>query len=172
MVTGMKKFCLLLFLLGVGCFFGRAQSVVWNDPGTLGTNEPAQLELVFTDCQPSGSVNLPAVRGLDVLGQPGRATSFSMINFQTSTSTTLSYTVRATAEGRIQIPAFTVATDKGRINVPALGLNAGRSSSGQNRPQPFSRDTHTFSCGWKFAQRGCPSGGGDGTQKSLHRGSV
>jgi len=138
MVTGMKKLCLFLILLGAGCYLGRAQSVTWNDPGTLGANEPAQLELVFTDCQPSGSVNLPAVRGLDVLGQPGRATSFSMINFQTSTSTTLSFTVRATAEGRIQIPAFTVATDKGRMNVPALGLNAGRSSSGQGRPQPNS----------------------------------
>jgi tetratricopeptide (TPR) repeat protein len=148
MVTGMKKLCLFFVLLVSGYFLGRAQSVAWNDPGTLGANEPAQLELVFTDCQPSGSVNLPTVRGLDVLGQPGRATSFSMINFQTSTSTTLSYSVRATAEGRIQIPAFTVATDKGRMNVPALGLNAGRSSSGQGRPQPnpgfpFSAGTST-----------------------------
>jgi len=148
MVTGMKKLCLFFVLLVSGYFLGRAQSVAWNDPGTLGANEPAQLELVFTDCQPSGSVNLPTVRGLDVMGQPGRATSFSMINFQTSTSTTFSYSVRATAEGRIQIPAFTVATDKGRMNVPALGLNAGRSSSGQGRPQPnpgfpFSAGTST-----------------------------
>jgi len=136
MVTGMKKLYLFFVLLVSGCFLGRAQSVAWNDPGALGANEPAQLELVFTDCQPSGSVNLPTVRGLEVLGQPGRATSFSMINFQTSTSTTLSYAVRATGEGRIQIPAFTVATDKGRINVPPLAVNAGRSSSGQGRPQP------------------------------------
>ena len=42
----------------------------------------------------------------------------------------------------------------------------------ESRISFFSRDTHTFSCGRKFAQRGCPSGGGDGTQKSLHRRSV
>ena len=101
----------------------HGQSVAWNDPGQIPPEAAVSLDLVFTDCQPKGSVNLPAVSGLQFSGQPGRATSFSMINFQTSSSTTLTYTVQAGQSGRIKIPSFEVVTDKGRIAVPALSLD-------------------------------------------------
>ena len=117
----------------------RAQTVSWNNPGPLVPNSVAQLELVFTDCQPQGNINLPEVNGLRVVGQPGRATSFSMINFQTSSSTTLSYAVQVNQGGRIQIPAFDVQTDKGKKNVPALALDASASAPppAQVAPSPF-----------------------------------
>ncbi|NCY22803.1 hypothetical protein EBX31_12715, partial [bacterium] len=114
----MKKSLNFFLLVAWGTTCGWSQSVAWNNPGPLTPNEAGQLELVFTDCQPSGSVNLPQVNGLQILGQPGRATSFSMINFQTSSSTTLSYAVLPTQVGRIQIPSFEVATDKGKKTVP------------------------------------------------------
>ena len=109
------------------------QSVAWNDPGQIPPEAAVSLDLVFTDCQPKGSVNLPAVSGLQFSGQPGRATSFSMINFQTSSSTTLTYTVQAGQSGRIKIPPFEVLTDKGRIAVPALSLDVTAGASQRTR---------------------------------------
>ena len=134
MVDWMKK-TVGIFLLGLWSMgIGRSQSVSWNNPGPLAPNEAGQLELVFTDCQPSGSVNVPQVNGLQILGQPGRATSFSMINFQTSSSTTLSYAVLPTQAGRIQIPSFEVATDKGKKTVPGLALDATTTAVPSRRP--------------------------------------
>jgi len=133
MVTTMKR------VLGICLFFiwqaasGWSQSVAWNNPGPLVPNEAGQLELVFTDCKPSGSPNLPQVGGLQVLGQPGLATSFSLINFQASSSTTLSYAVLPSQTGRIQIPSFEVMTDKGKKTVPGLALDVSASSASSRR---------------------------------------
>ena len=126
---------------GVWCLAAGlyAQSVNWNNPVPVVPNSVAQLELVFTDCQPQGNVNLPQVNGLQVLGQPGRATSFSMINFQTSSSTTLSYSVQVGQGGRIQIPSFEVQTDKGKKTVPSLALDATAAAPQRQQaaPSPF-----------------------------------
>ena len=134
--------------MSAGISLNWAQSVNWNHPGPLAPNETGQLELVFTDCQPSGGVNLPQVTGLQVLGQPGRATSFSMINFQTSSSTTLSFAILATQAGRIQIPSFEVATDKGKKTVPGLALDVAAASSSSRRPPPASQPNFPFPPGF------------------------
>lgn len=116
---------------------GWGQSVAWNNPGPVAPNEPTQLELVFTDCQPAGPVNLPEISGLQVLGQPGRAQSFSMINFQTSSSTTLSYAVRTTVEGKVEIPSLEIATDKGKFKIAGITLNStGAPTNTRRRSQP------------------------------------
>ena len=135
----MKRALLLLLLVMGFAAAARAQSVNWNNPGPVVPNSVAQLELVFTDCQPQGNVGLPQVNGLQFLGQPGRATSFSMINFQTSSSTTLSYSVQVSQSGRIQIPAFEVQTDKGKKTVPALSVDATASAPPRQQaaPSPF-----------------------------------
>ena len=118
---------------------GWGQSVAWNDPGPVAPNEPTQLELVFTDCQPAGPVNLPEISGIQVLGQPGRAQSFSMINFQTSSSTTLSYAVRTTVEGKVEIPSLEIATDKGKFKIAGITLNStGAPANTRRRSQPNS----------------------------------
>jgi hypothetical protein len=118
---------------------GWAQSVSWSDPGPVAPNTMVQLELVFTDCQPQGNVTLPKVNGLQFLGQPGRATSFSMINFQTSSSTTLNYSVQVSQGGRIQIPAFEVQTDKGKKTVASLVIDASGTAPARQpaAPSPF-----------------------------------
>ena len=122
------------FLLGCICAsHGYAQSVTWNNPGPIPPESGAQLDLVFTDCQPKGNFNLPSVAGLQFLGSPGRATSFSMINFQTSSSTTLSYSVQAAKSGRVTIPSFEVVTDKGKISVPSLALDISQAATNQRR---------------------------------------
>ena len=118
---------------------GWGQSVAWNDPGPVAPNEPTQIELVFTDCQPTAAVNLPAVQGLQVLGQPGRAQSFSLINFQASSSTILSYPVTTTMEGRVEIPSMEIGTDKGKIKIAGLTLNStGAPANRRQRAQPNS----------------------------------
>jgi hypothetical protein len=140
----MKK---VFLLIGFGIYLGAtafSQSVAWTDPGQIPPQSGVQLDLVFTDCQPKGNVNLPSVSGLQFSGSPGRATSFSMINFQTSSSTTLSYVVQASQNGRILIPSFEVVTDKGRVTVPSLALDA--TASGANR----SRQSNPLSPNFPF----------------------
>lgn len=130
----MKHMKKIFLLIGFGIYLGAtafSQSVAWTDPGQIPPQSGVQLDLVFTDCQPKGNVNLPSVSGLQFSGSPGRATSFSMINFQTSSSTTLSYVVQASQNARILIPSFEVVTDKGRVTVPSLTLDA--TASGANR---------------------------------------
>ena len=140
----MKK---LFLLIGLGIYLSGtafSQSVAWTDPGQIPPQSGVQLDLVFTDCQPKGNVNLPSVSGLQFSGSPGRATSFSMINFQTSSSTTLSYVVQASQNGRILIPSFEVVTDKGRMTVPSLTLDA--TGAGANR----SRQSNPLSPNFPF----------------------
>jgi tetratricopeptide (TPR) repeat protein len=143
-VKHMKK---LFLLIGFGIYLSGtafSQSVAWTDPGQIPPQSGVQLDLVFTDCQPKGNINLPSVSGLQFSGSPGRATSFSMINFQTSSSTTLSYVVQASQNGRILIPSFEVVTDKGRMTVPSLTLDA--TASGGNR----SRQSNPLSPNFPF----------------------
>ena len=62
-----------------------------------------------------------------------------MINFQASSSTTLSYTVQAERNGRVQIPSFEVMTDKGRMSVPSQTLDVTAAAANQPRQaNPFS----------------------------------
>lgn len=143
----MKHMKKLFLLIGFGIYLSGtafSQSVAWTDPGQIPPQSGVQLDLVFTDCQPKGNINLPSVSGLQFSGSPGRATSFSMINFQTSSSTTLSYVVQASQNGRILIPSFEVVTDKGRMTVPSLTLDA--TASGGNR----SRQSNPLSPNFPF----------------------
>ena len=134
-----SSFKLSALLVLTSPWAGWGQSVAWNDPGPVSPNEPTQLELVFTDCQPAGPVNLPEISGLQVLGQPGRAQNFSMINFQTSSSTTLSYAVRTTVEGKVEIPSLEITTDKGKFKIAGITLNStGAPANTRRRSQPNS----------------------------------
>ena len=164
MVAGMHKELGILLLVACSIATGRTQSVSWNNPGPMAPNEAGQLELVFTDCQPSGSVSVPQVNGLQILGQPGRATSFSMINFQTSSSTTFSYAVLPTQPGRIQIPSFEVPTDKGKKMVPGLALDITAAPPSSRRPPSAPQQNFPFPPG--FFQNSPPpvasQGGGAG----------
>ncbi|MFA9196401.1 MAG: BatD family protein [Aliarcobacter sp.] len=133
------SFQLSALLVLISPWAGWGQSVAWNDPGPVAPNEPTQIELVFTDCQPAGPVNLPEISGLQVLGQPGRAQSFSMINFQTSSSTTLTYAVRTTMEGKVAIPSLEITTDKGKFKIAGITLNStGAPANTRRQAQPNS----------------------------------
>lgn len=97
-----------------------AQSVRW-EPADSGL--PNALALVFDNCAPEGQPELPAVPGVTFTFL-GRAESMNMVNFQTSRSVTLSYLLRGRQNGPVQIPAFTVKTDKGPQRVAAFNAAA------------------------------------------------
>lgn len=97
-----------------------AQSVRW-EPADSGL--PNALALVFDNCAPEGQPDLPAVPGVTFTFL-GRAESMNMVNFQTSRSVTLSYLLRGRQNGPVQIPAFTVKTDKGAQRVAAFNAAA------------------------------------------------
>jgi hypothetical protein len=97
-----------------------AQSVRW-EPAESGM--PNAVALVFDNCSPEGQPELPPIPGLTFTFL-GRSESMNMINFQTSRSVTLSYLLRGRQNGPVQIPAFTVKTDKGPHRVAAFNAAA------------------------------------------------
>ncbi|HTJ79428.1 MAG TPA: BatD family protein [Rariglobus sp.] len=129
-----RRFLLCLpFLLVVTL---RAQSVRWEPAGgTLALNQVSELTLIFEQCEPKGSVSLPAVPNLD-FSNPSRSeqNSFSIINGNASRSTTVSLTYQVTPSSRqtITIPAFDVATDKGTKHVASATFDIGDATVGQS----------------------------------------
>jgi hypothetical protein len=99
----------------------RAQSVRWElaDQGTLST----AVQLVFEDCSPDGQPDLPAVSGV-TFQFAGQSSATNIVNFTMTQTVTLSYVIRARAGAPVQIPAFTVKTNKGMMRVPAFNAAA------------------------------------------------
>lgn len=102
-----------------------AQTVRWSDAGT---GDPADLQLVFTDCAPEGEPGLPALTGA-TLNFAGRSEQTSIINFSITRSVVLSYRLQIRQPGSVTIPEFKVKTNKGDLTVPAF-------TTDQVRPGP------------------------------------
>jgi tetratricopeptide (TPR) repeat protein len=110
---------LLFLLLGLIAGLARAQSIHWDPPGgTLPVGQTAQLQLVFADCSPQGTPALPKVDGL-TLEYVGQSSNLSLINGDLSRSLTLNYAALLSRKQRVELPAFTVDTNKGRLRVAA-----------------------------------------------------
>jgi hypothetical protein len=112
----------LLFLLLGACLaagLARAQSIHWDPPGgTLPVGQTAQLQLVFADCSPQGTPALPKVDGL-TLEYVGQSSNLSLINGDLSRSLTLNFAALLSRKQRVEVPAFTVDTNKGKLRVAA-----------------------------------------------------
>jgi len=122
---------LLAFLFAVVALTLEAQTVRWDPPsGTLAFNRTSQISLVFENCEPDlQGLKLPDVDGLS-FGRPDVSTSSStqiVIGGGGSSSITrtyqMNYPVRAARRGTIEIPAFSVPTDKGAITVRAASYS-------------------------------------------------
>ena len=105
-----------------------AQSVRWDSSDS---GDPAELLLIFEDCAPDGDPQLPRIDGT-TLTLAGSASQTTMNNFNFSRSTILTYRARAQRPGPIQIPGFTVQTNKGAMAVPAFTGGAARSAADAN----------------------------------------
>lgn len=99
----------------------RAQSVRWEmaDQGSLSST----VQLIFENCSPDGQPDLPNVPGI-TFTFVGQAQNTSIVNFQVTRSIALTYMLRARANTQLQIPVFTVRTDKGALRVAAFNAGA------------------------------------------------
>ncbi len=99
----------------------RAQSIRWEmaDQGSLSST----VQLIFENCSPDGQPDLPNVSGI-TFTFVGQAQNTSIVNFQVTRSIALTYMLRARGNTQLQIPAFTVRTDKGPLRVAAFNAGA------------------------------------------------
>src|SRR5215207_1512298 len=107
----------------LGLFFAaisvlaRAQAVRW-EPAEGGL--PNTVVLVFENCEPDGQPELPAIPNVTftALGRSESSqSSFGAGGFSTIRTVGLSYMVRGRQNTPVQIPAFTVKTNKGPMRV-------------------------------------------------------
>ncbi|MEI6861413.1 MAG: BatD family protein, partial [Verrucomicrobiota bacterium] len=129
----MRRLLAIFLLLAAGLC---AQSIRWDPPGgTLARGQIVQLNLVFENCEPDGSVALPAVPGLE-FGQPtGGMNGLNVTINGRSLSVngyTLAYPVRANTGTQVDIPAFDVTTKQGRLRVAAVHYTVGAATVGGN----------------------------------------
>ncbi len=102
----------------------HAQGAHWEPSGgTLAFDQDGELKLVFDNCTPKDdSVKPPPVAGMQ-LDIASHGSSFSFNNGQSSSSYSITYLAHPTKRGTLQLPAFTVATDKGDAHVPAVSFD-------------------------------------------------
>ncbi len=119
--TALHRF-LALLLLPLLALVARAQSVHWEGS----PDDPAEVQLVFEDCAPDGDPQLPVMAETS-LTLTGNSTQTSIMNGSFSRSTILTYSARAHRAGAtLQIPAFTVQTNKGPKSVASFTGGAAR----------------------------------------------
>ena len=117
----MRRFPALLLLLAFAFTWARAQSVHWE-----GADDSSEIQLVFEDCSPDGDPRLPPLED-STLSYTGTSSQATITNGSFARTTILSYNSRARRAGvTLQIPAFTVQTNKGPIRVPAFTGGAPR----------------------------------------------
>ncbi len=110
----MRLLALFAFLFGLTTL--HAQSVRWEaGDSAMGS----VVQLVFEDCEPDGDPQLPALPNT-TLAFAGTSSSFKWINASVSRTMTLSYLVQGRRTGPLQIPAFSVKTNKGMLPVAAF----------------------------------------------------
>ena len=120
----MRRILNFILFLALGTAAALAQIVRWAPSDT---GDPAELQLVFEGCAPEGDPRLPVVSGIS-FSLSATSNQINTVNLSVTRSTVLTYQVRSRRGGAIQLPAFTVDTNKGPLRVPAYsGGTAGSS---------------------------------------------
>ena len=118
----MRRFLAFLFLSSLSLTAARAQTVHWE-----GADDSSDVQLIFEGCKPDGDPRLPPTPDT-TLTLAGTSSQISIgFGSGSSSTTTLTYTTRARRAGvTLQIPAFTVATNRGPQKVAAFTGGAPR----------------------------------------------
>ena len=107
-----------------------AQEVKWEPTtGELEEGRTERLRLIFEQCSPETTVQLPEVDGLQ-FGQPSQNRQMQVINFKVSQRYELIYPVQVSRRGKIEIPAFEVVTNKGVFPVAEATFTGVEASNG------------------------------------------
>jgi hypothetical protein len=107
-----------------------AQSAHWDPPGgTLPVGEVSQLQLIFDDCSPDDTPVPPKVDGL-TLDNQGQSSNISIINGTFSRTVSVTYAALLAKQQEVEIPAFSVATNKGQVRVPAARFGPANATLG------------------------------------------
>jgi hypothetical protein len=108
----------------------HAQSIHWDPPGgSLSVGEVSSLQLVFDDCAPEDTPVLPKVDGLRLDFQ-GQSNSYSIINGTFSRNVSMTYAALLSRQQEVDVPEFTIKTNKGPIRVAAAHFNAAGATVG------------------------------------------
>ncbi len=111
----------------------------WDPPGgSLPVGEVSSLQLVFDDCSPEDTPAPPKVDGLR-LDYQGQSSNISIINGTFSRNVTMTYAALLTQQQEVDIPAFTVKTNKGPLRVPAAHFSAAGATVGSSGDRPRRR---------------------------------
>ncbi len=124
----------------------HAQSVHWE---TGDSGDPSDLQLIFEGCAPDGDPQLPEIDGT-TLALVGTSSQTTMSNAGFSRSTILTYHARSQRSGPVQIPTFSVQTNKGAVRVPAFKGGSVRSAADANIVSRLDPGTNSIWAGEVF----------------------
>jgi hypothetical protein len=129
----MRRTSISLFLLAAALVAAppsHGQSIHWDPPGgSLSVGEVSSLQLVFDDCSPDDTPVIPKVDGLR-LDYQGQSNSYSIINGSFSRNVSMTYAALVANQQGVDIPEFTIKTNKGPLRVPAAHFNSAGATVG------------------------------------------
>ena len=107
-----------------------AQTIHWEPgSGTFGVGQASELQLVFDGCSVDNPPAVPKVDGF-TMQYGGRSSTTSMYNGSFSSSVILTYGVLLSEHHPVDIPSFTVETNKGKVTVASAHFEAGEATVG------------------------------------------
>ncbi len=142
----MRRCLFFISLLLLGLSAAHAQTVRWT-PADSG--DASELQLVFEDCAPDGDPHLPAVSGA-TLALEGTSSQTNIVNLSITRTTVLTYRVRSSHGGAVQIPAFEVSTNKGAVQVAAYSGGTAAASLDSSTSGTLAVPSSTFWAGEVF----------------------
>jgi hypothetical protein len=120
----LDRYVVLVIALLALAVAARAQSVRWESSNS---GLPNSVVLVFENCEPDGQPELPTIPGVTFtsLGRAERsASTFDRGGLTTTRTVEFTYVIRGRQNTPVQIPAFTVKTNKGAMRVDAFNAAA------------------------------------------------
>src|SRR5688572_1862346 len=120
----LDRYVVLVIALLALAVAARAQSVRWESSNS---GLPNSVVLVFENCEPDGQPELPNIPGVTFtsLGRSERsASTFDRGGLTTTRTVEFTYVIRGRQNTPVQIPAFTVKTNKGSMRVDAFNAAA------------------------------------------------
>jgi len=132
----MNKISALIFALTSAAAFGQSVETTGFDPDTVAPDDVASYTVIFkgvsADISPSA---VPLPEGLQIIGQ-SRSQNFSFVNGKSSSSTSITYSVRADREGKFTIPEWKIADGSKTYAVKAATLTVDKNAQPRQTQDP------------------------------------